>query len=137
MDVQITAGHRNDRGFSLIEILVVIVIVAILAAISIPVFLRQRDRGMEAQANSALKNAATAMDTYATDHQGSYPDPSIHSEANPEVLRTEGFSPTVDVSVFIEEVSGSLYCLEADHAILARSFHFSKEEGKPLEGPCP
>ena len=137
MDDQKAAGLRNERGFSLIEILVVIVIVAILAAISIPVFLRQRDRGMEAQAGSALKNAATAMDTYATDHQGSYPDPSLHPEANPEVLRDEGFSPTVDVSVFITDVSGGLYCLEADHALLGRTFHFSKEDGKPLDGPCP
>src|SRR3712207_5109503 len=64
----------RERGFTLIELLVVILILAVLAAIAIPVFLRQRERGYEAQMQSALKNAAIAMDAYATDpsSNGSY-----------------------------------------------------------------
>ena len=40
--------ERGDEGFTLIELLVVIIIIGILAAIAIPVFLNQRQKGWEA-----------------------------------------------------------------------------------------
>ena len=59
---------EKDQGFTLIELLVVIVIIGILAAIAIPVFLNQRKKGVDACLKSDLKNAATAVETYATDN---------------------------------------------------------------------
>ena len=57
---------EHEEGFTLIELLVVILIIAILAAIAIPVFLRQREKGYVADVQSTLKNAATAVESYAT-----------------------------------------------------------------------
>jgi type IV pilus assembly protein PilA len=57
---------NEQGGFTLIELLVVILTIAVLAAISVPVFLRQRERGYVAQSVAALKNAATAAESYAT-----------------------------------------------------------------------
>jgi type IV pilus assembly protein PilA len=60
--------EENEEGFTLIELLVVIIIIGILAAIAIPVFLNQRQKGYDAGIKSDLRNAATAEETYLTDN---------------------------------------------------------------------
>src|ERR687883_1986261 len=60
---------REQKGFTLIELLVVVIIIGIRAAIAIPVFLGQRGKANDASAESALRNGATAMETYYSDGQ--------------------------------------------------------------------
>ena len=65
--------ERGDEGFTLIELLVVIIIIGILAAIAIPVFLNQRQKGWDAAVQSDLRNAATAQETWLTEgNPGAY-----------------------------------------------------------------
>src|SRR6476619_6383177 len=66
------AALRDERGFTLIELLVVILIIGILAAIAIPSFLNQRQKGTDAEAKSQVTTASQAMETCATDNNGDY-----------------------------------------------------------------
>ena len=66
------APVRQEAGFSLIELLVVILIIGILAAIAIPAFLNQRGKAYDASAKSQVRTAQTAIEAYVTDHSGSY-----------------------------------------------------------------
>ena len=64
-------GTRED-GFSLIELLVVMIIIGILAGITIPILLNQRRSAVDASMKSDLRNAAVLVESYRTEH-ASYP----------------------------------------------------------------
>src|SRR5919202_11071 len=59
----------KDGGFTLIELMVVVLIIAILIAIAIPTFLGARARAQDRAAQSSLRNALTAAKTIYTDTQ--------------------------------------------------------------------
>ena len=63
---------QSESGFTLVELLVVMLILGLLAAIAIPSFFNQRDKARDADAKSSVKTAQTAMETYATDNGGTY-----------------------------------------------------------------
>jgi type IV pilus assembly protein PilA len=63
---------KGEEGFTLIELLVVILIIGILAAIAIPAFLNQKSKADSAAAKTMARTAATAIETYASDNNGSY-----------------------------------------------------------------
>jgi type IV pilus assembly protein PilA len=61
--------REDEEGFTLIELMVVVLIIAILLAIAIPTFLGARDRANDRAAQSSLRNALTAAKTIYTDSQ--------------------------------------------------------------------
>jgi type IV pilus assembly protein PilA len=66
--------QKNDqKGFTLIELMIVIAIIGILAAIAIPQFSAYRSRSYMAAVKSDAKNALTAVTMYMTDHPGVVP----------------------------------------------------------------
>src|SRR6059058_2443425 len=62
----------EESGFTLVELLVVMLIIGLLAAIAIPAFFNQREKAKDSSAKEMARTSETSMETYATDNNGVY-----------------------------------------------------------------
>jgi type IV pilus assembly protein PilA len=127
--------EEREGGFTLIELLVVILIIAILAAIAIPVFLNQRKKGWTAQAQSALKNMATAEETILVEN-GTYQGDGAAELTN---LQAQGFRySTAEVTPdVVSATAATAYCLKATSAHdTSIVWYYSSDVGAPSTTAC-
>ena len=69
------SGH--ERGFTLIELVIVIAIIGVLAGIAIPTFASYRNKSLDTAAISDLRNAVTAQEAYYSDNNTYCGTPAI------------------------------------------------------------
>ncbi len=99
---------KNTQGFTLIELMIVIAIIGILAAIAIPQFSAYRKRGFNAAAESDLRNAMTAEEAYYADHQ-KYTNLTAD-------LQNYGFQGSSNVTLTVNTANTTLYNMQASHS---------------------
>jgi type IV pilus assembly protein PilA len=129
---------RGEEGFTLIELLVVIIIIGILAAIAIPVFLNQRQKGWEAAVQSDLRNAATAQETFLTENDAYSDVTPVGAELTDMGFKYSDAQNYVDgvQEITVEWANGGLsYCLQAT-ANGGGVFNYSSPGGL-ADGTCP
>jgi len=64
---------RNQKGFTLIELMIVVVIIGILAAIAIPNFVAMQDRAREGSVKANMHSYQLAIEDFAVKNTGTYP----------------------------------------------------------------
>ena len=99
---------QREGGFTLIELMVVVLIIAILIAIAIPTFLGARQRAQDRAAQSNLRNALTAEKTYYTDNQKYSNDAAAGGalvSIEPSLAWLADAAPSVNGSVYVAKAT--------------------------------
>lgn len=95
---------KDERGFTLPELLVTVLIIGVLAAIAIPSFLGRQAKAADASAKELAHSAQIAAETYATDNNGTY--------ANLTLAAINQY----DVSIPITQTAGRAYVFAVTNA---------------------
>ena len=141
--------RENEEGFTLIELMVVVLIIAILIAIAIPTFLGARTKANDRAAQSSLRNALTAAKSVFTDQNSYVPavasalqadEPSLTFTAvpsdNPKIVSVVA-APTADVwTAAALSKSDTCFYIQDDSGAGGAGTTFAKVSGGGQGGSC-
>lgn len=121
----------SEGGFTLIELLVVMLILGILAAIALPAFFNQKEKAGDAKAKEYAHSAQVALETYSTEHSGSY-----LNATKAELVKIE---PTLESAPFKEDKVASATATGYEVTMVGsqptQTFTIKNETGK-ITFPC-
>ena len=127
---------KTDDGFSLVELLVVIMIIAVLASITIPSMLAQRNRARQAEVVSAAHNLMVTVIANSTAFKGVYPlsiaygDPKQSNQTTVYFTADDPFRKE-NINAWYKPESGRIgfnFCLESKQ-VSNQHVHYTHETG--------
>ncbi|MBW1709809.1 MAG: prepilin-type N-terminal cleavage/methylation domain-containing protein [Deltaproteobacteria bacterium] len=111
--------RKGEKGFTLIELMIVVAIIGILAAIAIPQFASYRQRAQDSAAKSALKNLATAQENY-------YAQNNIYAANRANLV---GWTVESTIALTISNASTTTWSANASHTSSDATFVYDASAG--------
>ena len=97
------ASAERDAGFTLVELIVVVIMIGVLLGIAIPLYLSFKDRAAKDAARAQIRIALPSTEAYSQDHLGSY--------AGMTAASLKAIDPATDPALTVTNVSASDFCL--------------------------
>ncbi len=136
---KIREATQDDRGFTLIELMVVVLIIAILIAIAIPTFLGLRRRAQDRSAQSDIRNALTQAKAFYTDYEtyvdndGAGPATTFNAAAGlagePSLLWVNGGVPGLNSGVHVYTTADTQEVLVGTESDSGQEFYLGDNAG--------
>ena len=104
--------RAGERGFTMVELLIVVLIIGILAAVALPSFLNQRSKAADAQAKTQVVTGRNAIEVYYFDHR-TYIGANMNTPPDPDSLRTIEPALSSDPIPQITATSDKTYTIQA------------------------
>jgi type IV pilus assembly protein PilA len=124
---------KNQKGFTLVELLIVIAIIGILAAIAIPQFSSYRQKAYMAVAKSDAKNAYTALQAYISENPGGTPPTQTQTGAGNVPAPYDAARVSKDVTVTVTGTAVGEGSVLATHAGYPGYSYLIAATGAPTE----
>lgn len=121
---------RDERGFSLTEVLVVLIVIGVLAAIALPMFIGQRGKGQDASAQSNARNMVSALESCHA-NASSY----ASCETSQDVVASGISTGTGNNQVNLATLTTNGYRVEAK-SVSGNTYTISKSSGGPPTRTC-
>ena len=112
---------RDESGFTLVELLVVMLILGLLVAIAIPTFFNQKQKANDAGSKAMAHTAQTAIETWSTDHNGSY--------AAATLAGLQAIEGTVNNTVALSNLSDTSYTITVTNPVTTHAFSIARAGG--------
>ena len=97
---------NNRSGFTLVELLIVVIILAVLAAIVIPQFSSSTDEARESALRSTLLQMRNAVELYSHQHNGNYPGAILTDGSGPTTTVAEAQTAFTNQLTLFSDVNG-------------------------------
>src|SRR3954447_1946918 len=118
---------RDESGFTLVELLVVMLILGLLIAVAIPTFFNQKQKANDADSKAMAHTAQTSIETYATDHNGAY--------TGADLAALQAIEGTVDGTVAVSGTSANGYTITVTNPDTTHTFSIVRNAGT-FTFPC-